>query len=102
MDLSATGVTGMPLIPQGKVCSQPSEPVDKFYTELRELINRYSKENGSDTPDFVLAEYLNQSLKIFDYAVRYRESTKTLIEPAEWGGVGNELAQTKDNQDIKE
>jgi hypothetical protein len=28
-----------------------------FIEELRYLINRYSKENGSDTPDFILSEY---------------------------------------------
>lgn len=94
MDLNATGVTGMPLIPQGKTftTSEPAEPEDKFLTELRTLINKYSKENDSNTPDFVLAEYLSQSLKNFNYIVNYRESTKTLVEPAEWGGTGdNEL-----------
>lgn len=63
------------------------EPEDKFCTELRVLINKYSKENGSDTPDFVLADYLTSCLRNFDYYTRYRESTKTLVEPAEWGGV---------------
>ena len=65
-----------------------AEPEDKFNTELRALINKYSKENGSDTPDFVLADHLTTCLRNFDYYIRYRESTKTLIEPAEWGGQG--------------
>lgn len=72
------------------VSNNGGEPEDEFCTELRQLLNKHSKENGSDTPDFVLAEYLNECLRIFDYSVRYRESTKTLIEPAEWGGVGDE------------
>ena len=67
-----------------------AEPEDKFQTELRHLINKYSKENGSDTPDFVLAEYLTLCLRNFDYCVRYRESTKPIVEPAEWGGVEGE------------
>lgn len=29
-----------------------------FKKALRDLINTYSKENASDTPDFVLAEYM--------------------------------------------
>ena len=30
-----------------------------FRKELACLINRYSRENGSDTPDFILADYLD-------------------------------------------
>ena len=36
-----------------------------FKKELCELLNKYSKENESDTPDFILAEYLIGSLKVF-------------------------------------
>ncbi len=43
-----------------------------FELELRALINRHSRENGSNTPDFILAEYLNDCLKAFDGAVRGR------------------------------
>lgn len=53
-----------------------TEPEDKFVTELRELLNKYSKENGSDTPDFVLAEYLNDCLNLLNYTIDYRQSTK--------------------------
>lgn len=38
-----------------------------FLKELENLINRYSKENGSDTPDFILAEYLNDCLETFNH-----------------------------------
>ncbi len=41
--------------------------------ELREIINRHSAENGSDTPDFVLAQYLIGCLNLFDSAVGRRE-----------------------------
>lgn len=40
-----------------------------FRKELEILINKNSKENGSDTPDFILAEYLTQCLSAFDVAV---------------------------------
>lgn len=44
-----------------------------FYSELRDLINKYSKENGSDTPDFVLSAFLGTVLAAFDSAVRARD-----------------------------
>lgn len=39
-----------------------------FMAELSTLINRHSKENESDTPDFILAEYLNSCLNAFSAA----------------------------------
>jgi hypothetical protein len=45
-----------------------------FRDELQALINRYSKENGSDTPDFILASYLEQCLKAFDQATKDRDA----------------------------
>jgi hypothetical protein len=44
-----------------------------FRTELAAAINRHSKENGSDTPDYILAEYLEHCLYVFDHAVHARE-----------------------------
>lgn len=44
-----------------------------FRTELTKLINRESMENGSDTPDFILAEYLTDCLDVFDRAMKSRE-----------------------------
>ncbi len=45
----------------------------EFIKELELLINKYSKENDSDTPDFILARYLNEVLKNFNAAVLDRE-----------------------------
>lgn len=45
-----------------------------FRDELRQLINRHSRENGSGTPDFILAEFLKSSLQAFDKAVNRREN----------------------------
>jgi hypothetical protein len=50
-----------------------------FEDELVCLLNKYSKENDSNTPDFVLAEYVRQSLSAFAFAVVARE---------EWYGRG--------------
>lgn len=44
-----------------------------FSRELEQLINKYSRENGSDTPDFILAEYLMGCLLAFDQALDSRE-----------------------------
>jgi hypothetical protein len=38
----------------------------EFTKELQGLINRYSQENGSDTPDFILAEHLVECLEAFE------------------------------------
>lgn len=36
------------------------------------LINKYSMENDSNTPDFILAEYLSNCLKIFNTTIQKR------------------------------
>jgi len=45
----------------------------KFKEELVKLINKHSIENGSDTPDFILAQYLLNCLAVFNSAVNKRE-----------------------------
>lgn len=40
--------------------------------EIRAALNRYSAENGSNTPDFILAQYLLGCLAAFDAAVSQR------------------------------
>lgn len=44
----------------------------RFRWELEGLINAHSQENGSDTPDFILAQYLIECLNAFDKATRRR------------------------------
>lgn len=43
-----------------------------FEGELRSLLNRFSKENDSGTPDFVLAEYMSNCLTAFNVAIEGR------------------------------
>ena len=43
-----------------------------FRKELASLINKFSKENYSDTPDFILAQYLDACLIAFSDAVMRR------------------------------
>ena len=45
----------------------------RFESELMTLLNRFSAENGSDTPDFMLAAYLRSCLDNFNATVKARE-----------------------------
>ena len=44
-----------------------------FENELAALLNRHSMENGSNSPDIVLATYLMGCLTTFNQAVKRRE-----------------------------
>jgi hypothetical protein len=47
---------------------------EAFARELTQLINRYSLEGGSDTPDFILAEHLIRSLELFHMTTNVRRN----------------------------
>jgi hypothetical protein len=47
--------------------------MSEFEKELVALINRHSQENGSDTPDFLLASYMIRCLRAFEDATQRRE-----------------------------
>jgi len=44
-----------------------------FVEELRNLINRHSMENGSNTPDFLLAAFLRSCLEAFNEGIAARD-----------------------------
>ena len=44
-----------------------------FRSDLTSLINKHSKENGSDTPDYLLANFLIACMDAFDLTVRRRD-----------------------------
>lgn len=44
-----------------------------FEKELEMLINEHSKENESDTPDFILAQYLKSCLANYAETVKARD-----------------------------
>jgi len=56
-----------------------------FEKQIAEVINVYSKENESDTPDFILAQYLNACLKAFNEGVNARKKW--------YGGESNDFAR---------
>ena len=45
-----------------------------FEKELERLINKNSAESSSNTPDFILAQYLNACLLAWNTGVQQRES----------------------------
>lgn len=46
----------------------------EFEKELKSLVNRYSIENASNTPDYILAQYLVDCLAVYAAAVQKRET----------------------------
>ena len=52
----------------------PASPcsASQFRKELETLLNCNNQEAGSDTPDFILADYLADCLAAFDKAVTHR------------------------------
>ena len=54
---------------------EPHDPErwGEFVKELEQIINRYSKENDSNTPDFLLAEYMRDCLHAWNAATKARD-----------------------------
>lgn len=42
----------------------------QFIDDLAEVINKHSRENRSNTPDFVLADYLYKCLLAYEIAIK--------------------------------
>ena len=59
----------------------PRDYAKPLRNALADLLNSYGSENGSNTPDFILATYLLGCLNNFNHAVKSRES---------WYGRGEE------------
>lgn len=48
--------------------------METFYEELRALINKHSRENNSDTPDYILANFMHSCLLAWEDNVKDREA----------------------------
>lgn len=59
----------------------PPDPRDELRSEITTALNCACAENESNTPDFLLAEYLLGCLRVFDAAVRARDAWHS-TEPA--------------------
>ncbi len=51
-----------------------------FREELEKLINIHNQERGSNTPDFILANFLTRCLENFDEAVNQRQNWYGFLE----------------------
>lgn len=82
-----------PLLEEPK--SRPAivyERVGAFERNLRSLINSFSEENESGTPDFILARYLTRMLDAYN---------DTIKERAVWRGESVELPALQDLEEGK-
>lgn len=57
----------------GETIGIPAEEEGEFADGLRKVINEFSAESGSNTPDFILAQYLCDCLAAFSHASLARE-----------------------------
>lgn len=55
-----------------------------FEKKLEDLINEYSEENVSDTPDFILAKYLRACLNAFNNGVNERRDWHSTENTKGW------------------
>lgn len=70
----------------------------EFGRELESLINKHCQENESDTPDFILANYLRDCLSAFNAATKRRETWDS--RPCGKGGaLGGEIFEAEDGRD---
>ena len=54
-------------------CQAQKDPAPSFQKALESLLNRYCKDNASNTPDFLLAEYMLNVLDAFTTLNNKRE-----------------------------
>lgn len=57
----------------GRIPRLASALPENLESELSELVNKYGRENKSDTPDFLLASFILSSLEAFEIATKRRD-----------------------------
>jgi hypothetical protein len=78
---------------ENKLAAGSSAPTcSAFRPQLESLLNRNCMENGSNTPDFILAEYLRQCLVAFDQATTARDAWYGIAPHPGWQGPNNALS----------
>lgn len=63
---------GVPISPDDP--AHPEQRYKRFQEAIETQINYRSMENGSDTPDFILAEFLTDMLRAFDKASKAKDA----------------------------
>jgi uncharacterized protein YdeI (YjbR/CyaY-like superfamily) len=61
-----------------------------FEKELRELLNKHSVENQSNTPDFVLCGYIEDCLTAFNNATKRRDNYYGVVQSPEYDQTARE------------
>jgi hypothetical protein len=59
------------------------DDLSDFKRELASVLNKYSRENLSNTPDYILAEYLNDCLDTFDKIIQLKEKNNVFSPESE-------------------
>ncbi len=60
-------------MPVSEIDPNAAPIVSEFQKELSDLINKYSRENMSDTPDFILAEFLERCMIAYSIAATKKD-----------------------------
>lgn len=55
------------------VTNELADKETEFQRQISTVINKFNKEAGSGTPDFILAEYLSNCLESYNKAVKARD-----------------------------
>jgi hypothetical protein len=61
----------------------PNGQGPSLWDEVQTLLNRHSRENISNTPDFILAQYLSDALAAYEAAVQARDNWYRITQPQE-------------------
>jgi hypothetical protein len=72
-DATEIPMQGIALVPAPESTDEPIPEDTRLRDDIQSAINRVSAENGSNTPDFILAQYLVDCLTAYDKAVMARE-----------------------------
>ena len=60
-----------------------------FQQELEQLINKHNMENGSNTPDYMLADYLVKCLEAYNQIIGFR--TEWYDQPFTYDDIPREI-----------
>ena len=69
----------------------------EFKKDLEAVINKHSMENGSNTPDWVLTEYLISCLDAFDQTTKKRDTWYDIAPRPGWTGVTSQSEESAED-----
>jgi hypothetical protein len=68
---------------EGRPFPYPNGQGPGLWDDIQAVLNRHSRENNSNTPDFILAQYLASALEAFEQAVNARDSWWSISQSPE-------------------